>query len=89
MPTIVTLRAAEMRSVQPFPLPRPSAIVTGTCTDPAVVAVAGAAAAVSFPGTNVSFTMIVPAHAGAASTRAAKNEMSRRRITSRILRRAQ
>ena len=30
------------RSVQPSPLPRPSAIVTGTCTAPAAVAVCGA-----------------------------------------------
>ena len=57
-------------SVQPRPLPRPSATVTGTPTEPFAVATAGAERTTSFPGTNVSFTMIVPAPAGAARSRA-------------------
>jgi hypothetical protein len=82
----VTLRDAKTRSVQPWPLPRPSAIVTGASTDPAAVALTGAATALSLPGTKVSFTMIVPAHAGVASMRAAKAERRTRRSITLILR---
>ncbi len=93
IPVIVTLRAAETRSVQPFPLPRPSAIVTGTRTDSAAVAATGAARAANLPGTKVSFTTIVPAYAGAANpgaanAKAAQHKLTRRCITTFILRRA-
>src|SRR6267378_8310268 len=83
MPTTVTGFADLTFSVQPSPLPRPSAIVTGTWRVPAIVA--GADFTASFPGTNVSLTMIVPAPAGAARTRAARIGMRMRRSTGRIL----
>src|SRR3982074_3508782 len=64
-------------SVQPSPLPRPSAIVTGPCVVAATVG--GGAFTASLPGTNVSLTMSVPAPAGAARNRAARTVIEMRR----------
>jgi hypothetical protein len=79
MPTTRTGLAELTFSVQPFPLPLPSETVTGTCVVPATVV--GADFMTSFPGTNVSLTMIVPAPAGPARKRAARTVSEMRRNT--------
>src|SRR3954470_18938120 len=70
-------------SVQPSPLPRPSAIVTGSARVPETVA--GTDLTASLPGTNVSLTTIVPAPAGAARARAARAGIRMRRTIGHIL----
>src|SRR4029077_2874043 len=77
----VTGRLVARRSVQPLPLPRPSATVTGTWTGPFAVAFVAADFATSFPGVKVSLTTIVPAPAGPAVRRAIARPRRERRNT--------